>query len=129
MVGAVDIWPVARAGVPVLQLTDVDVFIERTQVLFGINWQVKAGEHWVLSGDNGSGKSTLLRLLYGEEFAALYPRLAQKHGLMLYPFFLEGVAGDPALNLADGLHPNPQGVRELVRRILPTVDRVLDSLP
>ena len=65
-----DTWPVARAGVPVLQLTDVDVFIERTQVLFGINWQVKAGEHWVLSGDNGSGKSTLLRLLYGEEFAA-----------------------------------------------------------
>ena len=66
---------------------------------------------------------------YGEEFAAIYPRLAQKHGLMLYPFFLEGVAGDPALNLADGLHPNPQGVRELVRRILPTVERFLDSLP
>ncbi len=66
---------------------------------------------------------------YGEEFAAIDPRLAQKHGLMLYPFFLEGVAGDPALNRADGLHPNPQGVRELVRRILPTVERFLDSLP
>lgn len=65
-----DPWPRGGTDAPVLRLSGVDVFIERTQVLFGINWQVRAGENWVLSGANGSGKSTLLRLLYGEEFAA-----------------------------------------------------------
>jgi len=48
----------------------VDVFIERQQVLYGIDWSVRKGERWVVSGRNGSGKSTLLRLLYGDEFAA-----------------------------------------------------------
>ena len=66
---------------------------------------------------------------YGEEFAQIYPRLAQKHGLKLYPFFLEGVAGDPALNQPDGLHPTAQGVREIVRRILPDVEAFLTELP
>ena len=66
---------------------------------------------------------------YGQEFAAIYPRLAAKYGLLLYPFFLEGVAGDPALNQYDGLHPNPQGVRELVRRILPDVETFLKAQP
>lgn len=66
---------------------------------------------------------------YGDEFSAVYPRLAQKHGLKLYPFFLEGVAGDPALNLPDGLHPNPKGIEEIVRRILPDVEAFVRSLP
>jgi len=66
---------------------------------------------------------------YGQEFAAVYPRLAAKYGLILYPFFLEGVAGDPTLNQPDGLHPNPQGVREIVRRILPDVETYLKGLP
>jgi len=65
---------------------------------------------------------------YGEEFAAIYPRLAAKHGLRLYPFFLEGVAGDPALNLPDGLHPTAQGIREIVRRILPDVEAFLKDI-
>ena len=66
---------------------------------------------------------------YGQEFAAIYPRLAAKYGLILYPFFLEGVAADPALNQYDGLHPNPQGVREIVRRILPDMETFLKALP
>lgn len=66
---------------------------------------------------------------YGEEFAAIYPRLAAKHGLRLYPFFLEGVAGDPSLNLPDGLHPTAQGIREIVRRILPDVEAFLKDIP
>jgi len=65
---------------------------------------------------------------YGSEFAAIYPRLAAKHGLRLYPFFLEGVAGDPALNLPDGLHPTAQGIREIVRRILPDVEAFLKDI-
>lgn len=58
---------------------------------------------------------------YGGQFERIYPDLAAKHGVPLYPFFLEGVAADPNLNLADGLHPNAAGVAEIVRRILPHV--------
>ena len=62
---------------------------------------------------------------YGRAFAALYPRLAAKHGVVLYPFFLEGVAADPALNQDDVIHPNALGVAVIVERILPYVKRVL----
>ena len=62
---------------------------------------------------------------YGRAFAALYPRLAAKHGVVLYPFFLEGVAADPALNEDDAIHPNALGVAVIVERILPYVKRVL----
>ena len=62
---------------------------------------------------------------YGEAFNAIYPRLAQRHGVVLYPFFLEGVAVEPALNQPDGIHPNAEGVAVIVERILPYVMRVL----
>ncbi len=65
---------------------------------------------------------------YGEKFNALYPTLAAKHDVPLYPFFLEGVAGDRSLNLEDGLHPNRKGVEVMVRSILPAVKRVLNGL-
>ena len=69
----------------------------------------------------------------GEDFAkrfdAIYPELAKKHGLVLYPFFLEGIAGDRALNQADGLHPTADGVSVIVRTILPTVERFIATLP
>ncbi|KRE06181.1 GDSL family lipase [Bosea sp. Root381] len=66
---------------------------------------------------------------YAARFDAIYPELAKSHGLMLYPFFLEGVAGERALNLPDQLHPTVEGVRVIVRNILPTVERFLASLP
>lgn len=62
---------------------------------------------------------------YGAAFDAMYPRLAKKHGVPLYPFFLDGVAVEPALNQADGIHPNADGVAVIVARILPYVMRVL----
>lgn len=62
---------------------------------------------------------------YGQAFDAIYPKLAQKHGVALYPFFLDGVAVEPALNQPDGLHPNAEGVAVIVARILPYVMRVL----
>lgn len=58
-------------------------------------------------------------------FDAIYPRLAEKHGVPLYPFFLDGVQGRPDLNLEDGMHPNPKGVRAIVARILPTVEKLV----
>jgi acyl-CoA thioesterase-1 len=68
---------------------------------------------------------------YGPEYAAqfdgLYKRLADKHGVPLYPFFLDGVAQDRALNQPDGIHPNPAGVEVIVDRILPFITKNLDD--
>jgi acyl-CoA thioesterase-1 len=62
---------------------------------------------------------------YGAAFDAIFPRLAQKHGVLFYPFFLEGVAADPALNQPDGLHPNSKGVDMIVSRILPVTEDLI----
>ncbi len=62
---------------------------------------------------------------YVTAFEAMYPQLAAKYKTALYPFFLEGVAADRALNQADGLHPNAQGVDVVVKRLLPQVEAVL----
>ncbi len=47
---------------------------------------------------------------YQNAFDAIYPKLAAKYGVPLYPFFLDGVAGQPGLRLEDGMHPNAEGV-------------------
>ncbi len=65
---------------------------------------------------------------YVNRFDAIYPDLAAKYGLVLYPFFLEGIVGDPVYNLDDGLHPNPKGVETIVAGILPTVETFIDRL-
>ena len=62
---------------------------------------------------------------YREAFDAIFPRLAARHGVALYPFFLEGVAGNAALIQPDGLHPNAQGVQIIVKSILPAVRALL----
>ena len=62
---------------------------------------------------------------YVAEFDALYPRLAERHEVPLYPFFLDGVVADESLNLADGKHPNAEGVAVIVARILPHVRALL----
>ncbi|GAB4228844.1 MAG: arylesterase [Methyloligellaceae bacterium] len=62
---------------------------------------------------------------YAARFDSIFPDLAKKHGALLYPFFLEGVAGKQALNLPDGLHPNARGVAVIVARILPYVEKLL----
>ena len=62
---------------------------------------------------------------YGAQFRAVFARLGQRPGLVFDRFFLQGVAGDPALNQADGIHPNPAGVRVVVARIKPAVERLL----
>ena len=64
---------------------------------------------------------------YRQQFDSLYPDLASEFGIDLYPFFLDGVALDPDLNLPDGLHPNPQGVAIITTRILPYVVKLLDK--
>ncbi|MBM1175121.1 arylesterase [Microvirga arabica] len=62
---------------------------------------------------------------YVQKFDSLYPDIAKKHDLVLYPFFLDGVAGERSLNLPDGMHPTAKGIEIIVARILPTVERFL----
>jgi acyl-CoA thioesterase-1 len=62
---------------------------------------------------------------YKELFDAIYPALARKHDVPLYPFFLDGVATEQDFNLEDGIHPNAQGVEEMVKRMLPKVEEFL----
>lgn len=59
------------------------------------------------------------------EFNAIYPKLARELEVPLYPFFLDGVAANPDLNLDDGMHPNAQGVAEIVERIRPMVEAMI----
>jgi acyl-CoA thioesterase-1 len=65
---------------------------------------------------------------YQKEFDAIYPELAAKYGATLYPFFLEGVALDRAFIQADGLHPTAKGVAEIVKRIMPDVEKLLTRI-
>lgn len=65
---------------------------------------------------------------YGTAFNSIYPDLAAKYNVDLYPFFLEGVAANPELNLPDRLHPTEEGVAVIVERILPNVEALLDRI-
>ena len=62
---------------------------------------------------------------YVKSFDGIYPRLAKEYGLLFYPFMLDGVALNPKLNQADGIHPNPQGVKVIVARMLPLVKKLV----
>ncbi len=62
---------------------------------------------------------------YVRQFDAIYPKLAKDYKVTFYPFMLDGVALNPKLNQADGMHPNPAGVKVLVARILPFVKKTL----
>jgi len=58
---------------------------------------------------------------YSREFNAIFPELAEKYGTEHYPFYLEGVAAIPSLNLEDGLHPNKQGIEIMVENSGPMI--------
>lgn len=66
-----------------------------------------------------------LGLRFMTEYNGIFPDLARRYDAALYPFFLAGVAGDPALNLPDRVHPNFQGIKRMVGGIAPTVIRAL----
>jgi acyl-CoA thioesterase I len=62
---------------------------------------------------------------FSQSFGGIYSELAAKYGVLLYPFFLDGVAADSNLNQHDGLHPNAAGVDVIVARILPKVEELI----
>ena len=64
---------------------------------------------------------------YRADYDTIFPDLARKHDAALYPFFLAGVAGNPALNLPDRVHPNFQGIKRVVAGITPSVVKALGT--
>ena len=62
---------------------------------------------------------------YTRAFDSIYPDLAAANGLVLYPFFLDGIAADAKLNQNDGLHPTTAGVAKIVSGILQKVEELL----
>jgi acyl-CoA thioesterase-1 len=65
---------------------------------------------------------------YVAAFDAIYPELAKKYGVLFYPFFLEGVAANLKLNQADGIHPNEEGTKVIVRGMLPYVEKLIAKI-
>ncbi|MCK3778418.1 arylesterase [Ensifer sesbaniae] len=65
---------------------------------------------------------------YAARFNPIFPELAEKYGLELYPFFLDGVVTEAKLKLEDGIHPNGDGVGVMVEKALPVVERFLATL-
>ncbi len=65
---------------------------------------------------------------YYDSFDAIFPEVAAKYDCVLYPFYLEGVVADRALNQPDVIHPNAAGVDAIVERITPTVEKLIDRV-
>ena len=65
---------------------------------------------------------------FTKDFADIYPSLAKKHGLILVPFFLQGVAGDPSLNQPDGIHPTAEGYRIITENVYPFAHKAIDRV-
>ncbi|MFM9940125.1 MAG: arylesterase [Hyphomicrobiaceae bacterium] len=65
---------------------------------------------------------------YANAFDSMFPELAAQHGLILYPFFLTGVALDPKLNLNDGIHPNAKGIAIIAERMVPSAEELIERV-
>ncbi|MGQ0553130.1 MAG: arylesterase [Planctomycetota bacterium] len=90
----------------------------------------------IITGARAAGAAVLLLGLrmppnygpqYTTEFAAMYGALAEELDVPLVPYFLEGVGGDPALNLPDGIHPNAEGQRRVAQNVLPALRELLEE--
>jgi acyl-CoA thioesterase I len=64
---------------------------------------------------------------YAAAFNAIFPDLAERHDVLFYPFFLEGVAAERQFNQSDGMHPNEAGVREIARRMIDPVEALISQ--
>jgi acyl-CoA thioesterase I len=65
---------------------------------------------------------------YGDAFRDAFRRLGARPGVMFDPFFLAGVAGDPALNQPDRIHPNARGTAMVAARLVPLVAELLQRV-
>jgi acyl-CoA thioesterase I len=62
---------------------------------------------------------------YEKAFRSVFDKLGKLPGVLYDPFFMEGLVMHPELNQADGMHPNAEGVKREVARLLPLVERLL----
>lgn len=83
----------------------------------------QAGARVLLAGMRAP---TSLGAAYTRDFDAVYPRVATATGAALLPFLLEGIALEPSLTLADGLHPNAEGQRRIAALVLPALSPLLE---
>ena len=106
----------------------------RGQPLAGIEDNLRV----ILRAAKAAGAKVLLTGMrippsYGPEysggFAAIYPGLARQESVLLVPFLLEGVAGDPELNQPDGIHPTPEGHRRVAATVAPYLRSLLGCAP
>jgi len=65
---------------------------------------------------------------YGTAFNAIYAKLAKKHEILLYPFFLDGVVADPELNQPDGIHPTREGISVIVENFMPSAEKLIEKI-
>ena len=65
---------------------------------------------------------------YVQAFDRVYPELAAKFGTPLYPFLLDGVVGNPRLNLGDGVHPTAAGVAIIAEKLTPFVEQLITTI-
>ena len=65
---------------------------------------------------------------YAAAFDPIFPAIAKEEDVLFYPFFLEGVAAETALNQPDGMHPTAEGVGRIVQNILPTVETLIEKI-
>ena len=85
----------------------------------------QVGAHVIMAGMVANSE---LPIAYRRRFDALYPELARSYATALYPYFLEGVGGNPALTQEGGLHPNAKGAQAIVGQITPLVERTLAQM-
>lgn len=65
---------------------------------------------------------------YAQRFEAVFPAVAQQYGATLIPFLLEGAAGEPQFNLADGIHPNEAGHQIVARSVWASIEPIVRRL-
>lgn len=62
---------------------------------------------------------------YQQELEVMYEELHQQHNIHIYPWFFEGVWGKTELMLNDAIHPNEEGIKVIVEKILPLINKIL----
>ena len=103
-------------------LRGIDPAITRENLAAMIETIRQAGSRVLLAGMRAPPN---MGAEYEAAFNRIYPELAEEYDIPLYPFFLDGVAAQPDLNLDDGMHPNAEGIAIMVDRITPYIHRTL----
>ena len=111
---------VALGGNDLLQ--GVDPKVVQANLTAIVRW-LKARRYKVLIAGMRAPKA--IGAGYAREFDAVFPAVAKGQHVGLYPYLLDGVGGDPRLNQADHIHPNPAGVKIIAQHLAPVVARAL----